>query len=249
MCLATTCHDPRGAFAPGVLASAAVLRDDVAAVVVNRTEETSPVTVAALDRALPGHRARRHRAGSVGIGTARRDALALALETDCTHVMYSDLDHVLRWAAADADELRATLAADVDVDLLVVGRSPAAFAAEPARLRATEGPVNRVAALALGAGNDWWDLMIAVRLMTRETARLLVEECAEESIGNDVAWPLHAHQRGLRLAHRAVDALAYRHSDDFGSAEDGRDDDPLEWISRLEIAALHARAMRPYLAQ
>lgn len=89
--------------------------------------------------------------------------------------------------------------------------------------------------------------MIAVRLMTRECARLIVEESTEESIANDVAWPLLAHSHGMRLAYVGVDGLAYRFRDDFGATADARDDDPVEWIRRLEIAAQHATSMRPFL--
>ena len=89
--------------------------------------------------------------------------------------------------------------------------------------------------------------MIAARLMTRETAGLLVEHCSEESIANDVAWPLHAQREGRTLAHVAVNGLAYRHRNDYGTAVDIRDSDPLEWVRRLEIASHHATAMRPYL--
>ena len=190
---------------------------------------------------------RRHPAGSVGIGAARRDALALALESDCSHIAYSDLDHVLRWATLNAPELALAMTHPSDADLVVIGRSARAFASEPARLRATEGAVNQAASLALGLRHEVWDFMIAFRLMTRATASLLVEQCGEESIGNDVAWPLHAHREGRTLAHLAVDGLAYRFREDYGASADDRDNDPTEWVRRIEIASRHATAMRPYL--
>lgn len=247
VCLAVTCHDPSGGFAPGVREAGKALRTTFAAVAVNATSETSPATIAALETEVDPLISRQHQAGSVGIGAARRDALALALETDCTHIAYSDLDHVLRWATFAARELQLAMAPGPDADLVVIGRSPRAFAAEPHRLRVTEGAVNQAASLALGLHDEVWDFMMATRLMTRATARLLVEHCAEESIANDVAWPLHAHREGRALAHVAVDGLAYRHRDDYGAAFDDRDDDPMEWVRRLEIASRHATAMRPYL--
>jgi hypothetical protein len=247
VCLAVTCHDPSGAFEPGARAAGEALRCVFAAVVVNATSETSSATIAALQDAIEPLTLRRHPAGSIGIGTARRDALALALETDCSHIAYSDVDHVLRWATSDASELALAMTPPSGVDLVIIGRSPDAFAAEPQRLRVTEGAVNQTASLALGLRDEVWDFMIAARLMTRETARLLVEHCGEESIANDVAWPLHAHREGKALAHVAVSGLAYRHRDDYGTAADNRDSDPLEWVRRLEIASQHATAMRPYL--
>jgi hypothetical protein len=245
--LAVTCHDPSGAFEPGARAAGGALRCVFAAVVVNATSETSSATIAALQDAIEPLTLRRHPAGSIGIGTARRDALALALETGCSHIAYSDVDHVLRWATSDAGELALAMTPPSGVDLVIIGRSPDAFAAEPQRLRVTEGAVNQTASLALGLRDEVWDFMIAARLMTRETARLLVEHCGEESIANDVAWPLHAHREGKALAHVAVSGLAYRHRDDYGTAADNRDSDPLEWVRRLEIASQHATAMRPYL--
>ena len=248
VCLAVTCHDPSGAFEPGVRAAAEALRQTFAAFAVNATSETSPATLTAVQEALGPLTLRRHPAGSIGIGTARRDALAMALETDCAHIAYSDVDHVLRWAVVDAGELGTAMTPPSGVDLVVIGRSPEAFAGEPQRLRVTEGAVNQAATLALGLDEDVWDFMIAVRLMTRDTARLLVEHCAEDSIASDVAWPLHVHREGKVLGHVAVDGLAYRHRDDYGKVADRRDGDPLEWVHRLEIAARHAVAMRPYLA-
>ena len=248
VCLAVTCHDPSGAFEPGVRAAGDALRRTFAAVAVNATSETSPATMTALEAEIEPLTSRRHQAGSVGIGAARRAALAMALETDCVYIAYSDLDHVLRWATLDASELERSMAPPSGADLVVIGRSPRVFASEPDRLRATEGAVNQAASLALGLRSEVWDFMIAIRLMTRATASLLVEHCGEESIANDVAWPLHAHREGRALAHVAVDGLAYRYREDYGAPADDRDNDPMEWVRRIEIASLHATAMRPYLA-
>lgn len=64
---------------------------------------------------------------------ARREALRLAVTTDCTHVLYPDLDHVLRWAGSDPDELRNATTPQEGSDCTVIGRSQAGLAAEPAR--------------------------------------------------------------------------------------------------------------------
>jgi hypothetical protein len=245
LCLAATCHDPAGGFATGI-DRASGLWDHVDAVAVNATDETDPGVLAALERKVPGALQSRHRAGSVGIGLARLRSLELALETDCTHVVYSDLDHVLRWSAVDASELRSALAPGDDDDLVVLGRSAAAFEREPARLRLTESGVNAAASLAAGFA-ERVDFMFAVRLMTRACAAELVARCAEETIGSDVAWPLHAKAAGMRLGFRHADGLGYRHRDDFDADSDARDADPAEWVRRIRIAALHAQAMVPYL--
>ena len=246
LCLAVTCHDPLGAFEDGIH-DAHGLWSRVDAVVVNATGETHPRTFDALAAKSPKGVVSRHRAGSIGIGAARREALRMAVSTDCTHVLYSDLDHVLRWAGSDADELFSAATPSEGFDCTVIGRSASAFTSEPARLRATESVVNEAARLAVGTLEPDCDFMMAVRLMTAGAARELVERCKEDTIGNDVAWPLHLLQAGMRLKFRAVEGLAYRHRDDFGAARDDRDSDPREWVKRIEIAAQHAAAMRPYL--
>lgn len=245
--LAVTCHDPHGAFERGIREAGETLRQVFSAVVVNATNETSGATMAALEETVGPSTVRRHPAGSIGIGAARPDAVALALGADGDVIAYSDVDHVVRWATVDPDELGRVMRLPTDVDFQVIGRSARAFATEPRRLRATEGAVNRAASLALGLRDEVWDFMIAARLMTGDTARLLVEHCGEESIATDVAWPLHAHRDGRSLAHAAADGLAYRHRDDFGAAADRRDDLALQWVRRLEIAGRHAAAMCPYL--
>jgi hypothetical protein len=250
VCLAVTCHDPAGSFATGIEESGTTVAKVFDSIAVNATTETAPSTLGALKAAKPSLKQRTHGAGTVGIGTARRDALALALETDATHIAYSDLDHALRWASSDPDELTWVMAPRAGEDLTVIGRNDEAFAREPQRLQATEGVVNHAAALLLGSiatAGENWDFMIAMRLMTRDCARLIVEQSTEESIANDVAWPLLARKNGMRLAFIGVAGLAYRFRDDFGAAADARDGDPAEWIRRLEIAAQHATSMRHFL--
>ncbi len=97
------------------------------------------------------------------------------------------------------------------VDLAVIGRSPKAFALEPERLRATEGVVNHTMSLLMDSGTaegEPWDFMIAMRLMTRACAALIVEHSTEESIANDVAWPLLARQHEMAIGYIPVNGLA-----------------------------------------
>ena len=99
VCLAVTCHDPAGSFVRGIEESGATVAAIFDSIAVNATAETAASTLSALQAASPAMSQRTHGAGTVGIGTARRDALALALSTDAAHIVYSDVDHVLRWAS------------------------------------------------------------------------------------------------------------------------------------------------------
>lgn len=139
--LAVTCHDPLGRFAPGIEDAGRSLSEVFGALAVNATAETHPATIDAL-RALDLPTSfGEHGAGTVGIGTARQDALALGIGSALARVFYSDLDHVLRWLSTARDEVERCLA-ERDQDLLVVGRSAAAMAEAPERLRRTEELVN-----------------------------------------------------------------------------------------------------------
>jgi hypothetical protein len=182
------------------------------------------------------------------VGAHRRAAVAMTLDLDdppADAILYSDLDHVLRWVEDDPDELERTIARIATCDVLVVGRSPEAMAASPRRLRETEAIVNQ--AFGLVAGHEGWDVMFAVRGFTRAAARAIVDSSTQDSIANDVDWPLLAITQGLRVEHAAAGGLSYRTTDDFGADADRRDDDAAGWIQRIEMAAVHAKAMRPYL--
>jgi hypothetical protein len=168
----------------------------------------------------------------------------LALEAPHPQILYSDFDHALRWIALGSDELRNTLAASPEAALLVVGRSARAFAAEPLRLQETERVVNRI--YALMTGHDW-DLMAALRRLSREAAELIVTRATVDTIANDVEWPLLAERAGLRLAYAETDSFTYRMMEEFDASADTGDGEPANWIKRLEYAALHAAAMRAYL--
>ena len=248
LALAVTCHDPRGSFASGAHSAAAVLRRTFDALAVNATAETSPATIAALEAVMSDVVVELHAAGSIDVGTARLQAVEIALQQGCSHVLYSDVDHVLRWASTAPDELATVMdtACGSDAGMTVIGRSPEAFAREPARLQMTEGAVNRAVSLAFGV-EDSWDFMMAIRLLPRATAEFLVDRCREPSIANDVVWPLSVQRAGLVVAYQPAHGLAYRYRDDYGTATDTRDDNPREWIKRIQIAAQHAGALQSHL--
>lgn len=244
VCLAATCHDPLGRFVPGIENAGRIVADMFGALAVNATSETHPATVEAL-RALDlpvflGD----HGAGTVGIGAARKDALALGLQGSSARLFYSDLDHILRWLNTSRDEVEACLNKR-DNDMLVVGRSLAAMAEAPARLRLTEELVNHVYELANGL-HDRWDLMIAMRLMTRATAQVIVTHSRETSIATDVTWPMLVAARGGTVGYFEADGIRFLARDDFGQDADRRDHDPQEWHQRMITATAHVTAIMEF---
>lgn len=241
--LAATIHDTQARLVPAIRRSAAFLRELFAGIAINASDATDP---AVLDAARELLRAQVivHPQGEATIGRARRDAVGLALEFAAPTILYCDFDHLIRWLEADAAELRASLATQPEIDVLVIGRSDSAFAAEPRRLQQTERLVNRV--YTQMTGRDW-DLMFAIRRLSRRAAQQIVAMSREDSIANDVEWPLLAERAGLSLGYAAAGGLYYRTMEEFGAPADTGDGDPLQWIRRVEIAAQHVSAMRQFL--
>jgi len=240
---ATIIHDIEGRLAEPIRAAAPELRRVFSGFAASLTEATDLRVAAALSEVL-GARVAFHPTGEAIIGLARRNAVALALEGDAERVLYSDMDHVLRWIDADRSEMYEVLSAQPEAQLLIIGRTAEAMAAVPQRLRDTETPVNRAYELLTGRAAD---LLFAVRRIDRAAAAHIVAHSRVDSIANDVEWPLLAEQRGHRVGYAAAHGLTYRTIDEYGAAADSYDHDPLQWIRRIEMAGDMARVMRPYL--
>lgn len=240
--LAATVHDGGGTFLPLLERLVAPLRELFDGFAVVATESTADVSA---DFLADAYGATVHRVPPNGnIGEHRRESISMALRNSPELVMYSDLDHVLRWAAADRAELEKTLRS-LDAEFTVVGRTERAMRACPARLRETESIVNHIYRLMTGRA---WDLMFAVRAMTPRAAEKVVEQCTENSIANDVEWPLVVERNGVPVGYLEADALSYRTAPDINSAADTHDADPLKWIQRIEIAHQHAQVLKRVLA-
>lgn len=237
--LAATVHDPDGTFVAVLKRIAPALREIFGGFGILATESTSDDVVALLERDLAAEVGRAPADGN--IGRHRRESVRLASGESA--VLYSDLDNVLRWIEADSQEVAKVLTSP-DADLIAVGRTERAMAACPRRLRDTEAIVNHIYALATGRR---WDLMFAVRLLSPVAARLIVEQGAEDSLANDVEWPLLIERAGLEVGYREADGLSYRIRRDFDADSDQHDEDPLLWIERIEIANLHGRVLKEFL--
>ncbi len=180
------------------------------------------------------------------IGRHRRGALALALRAGTfDHVLYLDLDHVLRWLENDADELDAAVRWIQRNDCTVIGRGPRSMATLPRRLATTEGIVNEIFRLVSGRS---WDVMMAARGLSRRAAEAIVKGCNVDTIGNDCAWPLFCQSLGFTLDYLEAEGLTYRTNPDYAADdEDQGDEDPMAWAQRVRLAAQHVEAMRHYM--
>lgn len=239
--LAATLHDPNGRLLGELPRLVTPLRETFAGIALNISDSTHPQLIA---EARGFAQVMTHPTGLATVGRARRDAVRLALAERPDQLIYSDFDHMARWVLGDPAELSNLLATAPETDLLIIGRSPRAFAAEPARLRDTEALVNHIYEMLTGRAAD---LMFAVRRLDRAAAELIVCDGVVDTLASDAEWPLLAERAGFRVGYAAADALFYRTMDEFGAPADAGDGDPANWIDRLEFAALHATAMRAYL--
>lgn len=240
---ATVLHDPEALLATPLKEAASALDANFSGLAVSLTEATHSDIESVMTETL-GARVTRHPTGEEFIGLGRRSAVALALELGTQRVLYADPDHVLHWLQTAPDELGRVLSIQPEVAFLIVGRSKRAFAAVPQRLQQTEGPTNRTYELITGRRAD---LLSAVRRMDRAAARDIVDQSRVDSFANDVEWPLLAERLGHVIGYIDADGLVYRTIEEFAAPSDSFDNDPLQWIRRVEMAAEQARAMRPYL--
>jgi hypothetical protein len=173
--------------------------------------------------------------GIDSIGRRRRGCVEVALRAGTSHLLFSDLDHVLRWFERDPDDVRAALGALPDADFTIFGRPPSVFAQAPAPLRETEGLCNAFYEQLTGRP---WELFIALRGMSSATARLVVDGCDEATVATDVAWPLFVESHGCSLAYREVDVPYENHRwYASGTSEKERmEADPQQWSMRFLFA-------------
>jgi len=240
---ATVLHDPEALLEGPLAAAASKLANVFAGVAVSLTEATHPA-IPRLMTDILGARVGYHPTGEEYIGLGRRRAVALALHLDVERIIYADPDHMLHWLNDEPDELRAVLSAQPETAFLIVGRSARAFAAVPQRLQLTEAPINRAYELATGRRAD---LLSAVRRFDIASARDIAAKSTIDSFANDVEWPLLAERLGHAVGYIEADGLRYRTIEQFDAAADGYDEDPLQWLRRIEMAAVQARAMRDLL--
>jgi hypothetical protein len=184
------------------------------------------------------------------LGRVRLDTLRLA--DGAAHVHLCDWDRVLHWAEAYPDELREVVAALPDHDLLILGRTPRAFATHPRVQRDTEAIVNHAFGLLWGRELD---VTAASRGLSRRAIDALLSlPTPEASIGNDGAWPLHlARVPDLVIGYAQTEGLEWetpdRYADEIAAAGGldtwiaFYDADPERWAFRLRLALLEVEAI------
>lgn len=244
--LAVTHHDPHGAMLAQTRRVLPLLRELYAAIVVLISATTEERTVELLrDSGVQVVRDDAEQQGGAVLGLKRLALLRLAVEQPVEHVHLCDWDRALHWAELYPDELRTIIGAIPRHDLLVLGRTPRAFATHPRVQRDTEAIVNHVFGLAFGQPLD---VTAASRGLSRRAVQaLLALDTHEPTVGQDCSWPLHlARQEELVIGYAATEGLEWETPDRFGdeiAAVGGLetwladyDADPQRWEFRLQLA-------------
>ncbi len=183
-----------------------------------------------------------------GVGAARRQGVALARAAGYERILYCDSDRALHWIAHYPQELAALPDRVGNVDYLVIGRTPRAFASHPAVMRETEALANRVFGLRFGRD---WDLCAAACGLSGRAADLIAQESRVVGFGTEGEWPALAIETGLTVAYTVADGLEYETADRFPEevARAGgpaawtaaQSASPDQWEMRLRLAADIAR--------
>ena len=253
--LVATVHEPDGRLMPMARAHLPALTTHYASVIAYCSGSTHGTILSLLrEQGASVHVDDRPSAGIEGIGEVRRRSLRAGLVAGTSHLHICDLDRALHWVAHYPEELQAVIADIADYDLLVLGRTPRAWATHPAYQAETEPLFNKVFALVTGLE---WDVGAGSRGFSRRAAGLLLAHSREQTVGIDAEWPLLLiGQDHLRVGHRPCEGLEFETADRFGpeiEAAGGYEAwkaqmsaDPARWAFRLKVALLIAEASVRY---
>ncbi|MCC7206752.1 MAG: hypothetical protein IT323_05570 [Anaerolineae bacterium] len=254
--LVATFHDPDGRLYAQITRSLPFLRQAFAGIAVRATD-------AADARAVEMLRANavRVRIGDTGesvagakIGRARREALALAVDSGAEMALYSDFDRALHWAEFFPEEMLRAAAFLANHDFTIFGRTPRAFATHPRIQVDTEAIINRVFTTVSGQP---WDITAGARGVRLRAAKSILAGCDDEFISTDATWPLHLMaQGGFSFGYLETEGMEFETADrypDQVAAAGGEtqwiaqlDADPRLWLGRLDAARVEVAAMLPY---
>ncbi len=184
-------------------------------------------------------------AGIDQLGLVRLDSLRLAGEQKGSAILRCDWDRLLHWAEMYPDELSEVVSAMQQFDVLILGRTPRAFATHPRVQRDTEALANHTFGLAFGQPLDV--TAGAIGLSRRAVDVLLTLDTPEQTVGTDCAWPLYLAQfPDLMVGYTATEGLEWETPDRFEdeiNAAGGLDAwnanfdaDPQHWEFRVQLA-------------
>lgn len=178
------------------------------------------------------------------IEQARMICIQQAVMIDADAVHYCDMDRLIRWVETRPDELKQTVSRIQGCDVLIIGRTQAAWDTHPRALHDTEAIILDVTEHALG---HRWDTTAGSKGFSRAAAQFLAQhDTAAYGLGTDLTWPILLHRAGFTIEGVAVDGMdwetADRWLDHAADRETQRreaiayDADPAHWVLRVDVA-------------
>ncbi|PJF22563.1 MAG: hypothetical protein CUN56_05345 [Phototrophicales bacterium] len=140
-------------------------------------------------------------------------AMMRALQTDAQTIQYCDLDRLIRWIETHPAELTKTTTAIQGRDVVVIGRTEAAFNTHPRALTETETTINTVFSHLLGIKVD---LGSGSKSFSRRAAEIIVQRGQTTySPATDAEWVIWCYRAGLSIDTLWVDGLDWESADQF----------------------------------
>lgn len=208
--LAATLHDPHAADLDSMRAALPGVAALYAGIAVVATVETPEHVLAPLREA--GATVLQRPSDYREIGWRRLEAVRAA--TICAPaVLLCDFDRLLHWWHNWHAELLATLPRIATHDLLILGRTPRAWATHPANQIETEGLANRAVSHFYGADVD---ICSGSRGLSRRAVDYLAAHGREHSVGTDAEWPLLLRAApGFRCEQLLTEGLEFETGDRY----------------------------------
>ena len=174
----------------------------------------------------------------------RNASLRFALESDSSHLLYSDFDRVLHWSEIYPNEFAETVSRIDSSECLVIGRTPRALATHPNCLQETEQIINDVYAHITG---NRFDICVAARGLSRTAVmRILDESRVATALGVDGEWLYILQRAGYPLEYIEVDGMDWETADQYlphaadadtqRSTAEAYDTQVANWSQRIYVA-------------
>lgn len=234
MVLLSTLHDPQGLMAR-------FLREHLHAICARYTAYVVVATPATADETLEVYREHGCEVwttGSAEIGTSRRNAVKLALETAGVWFHYCDADRILHWQMHYPEELDDLVENVIKrADYSAIGRNPRAYATHPLVQREAEYVCNRVFALLYGKESGVLDVCAGSCGFSRRAGELIAARSIEPTNATDAEWPMLVNNcPDYSLQFIETDGLEFETPTFYGADVQQKAHNVDNWAARVRLA-------------
>lgn len=143
----------------------------------------------------------------------RYRALKAGYASGADTIHYCDMDRLIRWVETRPEEWLQTIGRMQEVDCLVIGRTPEAWATHPQVMIRVEKVINQVFSYLLGGE---FDIGSGTKSFSRAAAAyILANSQPGDAIGTDAEWPVLLHRGGFQLDSVLVDGMDWEIPDQY----------------------------------